>query len=141
MTGCTYGKGNLIHLDYGKHAYTFIRRSDGKAIRITSRPDAWGKPDPEHQKLRTKVTRKEATDEEEKQFKKELLERAYAILDRPSEELFTITPVSLEMPAKARFNDSLTCDSCGEFVMESRSRLFQGQQLCIPCFEQQDRRF
>ena len=29
MTGCTFGKGNLIHLDYGKNAFTFIRCSDG----------------------------------------------------------------------------------------------------------------
>ena len=31
LTGCTFGKGNLIHRDWGKNAYTFFRRSDGKA--------------------------------------------------------------------------------------------------------------
>lgn len=41
ITGCTFGKGNLIHLDYGKNAFRFIRRSDGKAIRIRVKPDAW----------------------------------------------------------------------------------------------------
>ncbi len=31
MTGCTFGKGNLIYRDYGKNAFTFWRRSDGRA--------------------------------------------------------------------------------------------------------------
>ena len=44
LTGCTFGKGNLIHLDYGKNAFTFIRRSDGKALRILTRPNATGAP-------------------------------------------------------------------------------------------------
>ncbi len=40
LTGCTFGKGNLIHRDYGKNAFTFVRRSDNKAIRILTKPDA-----------------------------------------------------------------------------------------------------
>src|SRR5450756_2944554 len=27
VTGCTFGKGNLIFKDYGKHVYTFINRA------------------------------------------------------------------------------------------------------------------
>jgi formylmethanofuran dehydrogenase subunit E len=38
LTGCTFGKGNLVHRDFGKNAYTFIRRSDGKAIRLSPTP-------------------------------------------------------------------------------------------------------
>ena len=40
LTGCTFGKGNLIHLDHGKNAYTFVRRSAGKGIPVVARPDA-----------------------------------------------------------------------------------------------------
>lgn len=40
LTGCTFGKGNLVHRDYGKNAYTFFRRSDGTAIRIAARPSS-----------------------------------------------------------------------------------------------------
>ena len=35
LIGCTLGKGNLIYRDYGKSVYTFIRRRDKKAIRVT----------------------------------------------------------------------------------------------------------
>ena len=41
LTGCTFGKGNLIYRDLGKTAFTFIRRSDGKAIRVASKPPPW----------------------------------------------------------------------------------------------------
>src|SRR5574340_1287646 len=34
MTGCTFGKGNLIFKDYGKQVYTFMKRPSGKAVRI-----------------------------------------------------------------------------------------------------------
>lgn len=39
LTGCTFGKGNLIFRDYGKHAFTLGRRSDGKAVRVVLNPD------------------------------------------------------------------------------------------------------
>ena len=68
FTGCTFGKGNLIHLDYGKNAFTFIRRSDGKAIRIVARPDAFGQLNPAHQALTTRVRSSEATPGEQAQF-------------------------------------------------------------------------
>jgi len=30
---------------------------------------------------------------------------------------------------------NLTCEACGEKTMESRTRRFNGQTLCAPCFE------
>ena len=35
VTGCTFGKGNLIFRDYGKQVYTFIKRPSGDGIRIS----------------------------------------------------------------------------------------------------------
>ena len=67
LTGCTFGKGNLIHRDFGKNAYSFFRRSDGRAVRISVRPDAWQR-DPEHQALFAKVRARSATDEERRRF-------------------------------------------------------------------------
>ena len=42
LLSCTYGKGNLIHMDYGKLAFNFYRRSDGKAIRVIGKPEIFG---------------------------------------------------------------------------------------------------
>ncbi|MBN1106125.1 MAG: TraR/DksA C4-type zinc finger protein, partial [Deltaproteobacteria bacterium] len=38
-------------------------------------------------------------------------------------------------PERARILSSLSCECCGEATMETRTRRFQGQVLCIPCFE------
>ncbi|GAC1326221.1 MAG: hypothetical protein NVSMB2_25160 [Chloroflexota bacterium] len=111
MTGCTYGKGNLIHRDYGKNAFTFYRRSDDRAVRLASRPQAWGPADQDRDA------------------------RSEAILDAPLEHLFTIEPVVGPIPRKARIHTSLTCEHCGEQTMETRARHFGGQTLCLPCFE------
>src|SRR4030066_981430 len=35
MTGCSFGKGNLIFKDYGKQVYTFIKRPSGDGLRIS----------------------------------------------------------------------------------------------------------
>jgi formylmethanofuran dehydrogenase subunit E len=141
LTGCTYGKGNLIHLDYGKNAFTFIRRSDGKAIRIVTRPGAWGEPDPEHQVLRANIANDTANEEEQQRFQALHQERSRTILERSLEALFDVSPVKPAVPAKARIHDSVTCVGCGEVVMETRSRLFRGQTLCIPCFAARDQRY
>jgi len=109
MTGCTFGKGNLIHLDYGKNAFTFIRRSDGKAIRLVTKPQSWGESSPE--------------------------QRGQIILDLPLETLFEVQTVEPLIPAKARVRESIQCEACGEMVMETRIRLMDGRKLCIPCFE------
>ncbi len=135
LTGCTYGKGNLIHEDYGKNAYTFIRHSDGKAIRIMTRPDAWGERDPEQQTLFVKIRTGEATPEERARYWVLHAERSYKILELPEERLFEVRPTEARIPKKARLHDSLRCDHCGEMTMETRTRRFKGQTLCIPCFE------
>jgi formylmethanofuran dehydrogenase subunit E len=37
LTGCTFGKGNFVFRDYGKHVLTLLRRSDGRAVRVSLR--------------------------------------------------------------------------------------------------------
>lgn len=136
LTGCTFGKGNLIHQDHGKNAYTFYRRSDGRAVRIVAKPDAWGQRTAEHEELATKVRGTgDATDEERARFQELHREHALALLERDPYELYTVTEVQGEPPPRARIHTSITCAACGEATMETRIRLLRGDQLCPPCFE------
>lgn len=142
LTGCTYGKGNLIHLDYGKNAFSFYRRSDGKAIRIVTRPDAWGGAlDEEHKILRAKISEGTATAIDKQRFQEIHQQKSQLILARPLETLFEVQPVDAPFPAKARIHNSVVCAGCGETVMETRSRVFRGELFCIPCFTGRDRRY
>ncbi len=140
LTGCTFGKGNLIHLDYGKNAFTFYRRSDGKGIRLVTRPDAFGEPDPEFESLRERLGDEDLTPEERARFWELHAARSRQILDIPLDELFELKEPEGKIPRHARVMDSVTCEGCSEQVMETRTRRFEGKTLCIPCFHQLEQR-
>jgi len=140
LLSCTFGKGNLIHKDYGKNAFTFYRRRDNKAARLVLRPDAYGELGKRLRELMGKASKGGLSPEEEKEgeaLRKEIKNR---ILTAPFEELFSIGPAQGPVPRKARILSSLICDECGEAVMESRVRRFQNRTLCIQCFEEAEKR-
>lgn len=140
MTGCTYGKGNLIHRDYGKSAFTFFRRSDGRAIRVATKRDAFGPQSPEREALSRRVRDGQGSAEERQTFQARQNERTETILSAPIDALFTIQFVDDPTPKKARIHTSHVCERCGEQAMESRVRHFGGQTLCTPCFERLESR-
>ena len=135
MTGCTLGKGNLVHLDYGKNAYTFLRRSDGKAIRVAPRPGALMRS-PEHSELMSKVRDGRATDEERQRFGELHQQRSRELLDMPEDELYDVREVEgAEIPPRAFVHISVHCAECREATMETRICRFNSRELCPPCFE------
>jgi len=136
LTGCTFGKGNLIHRDFGKNAYTFVRRSDGRAIRISTRPGGWGPPDPEREALFPKIRSGAASPEERKRFFALMQQRSELVMAMPIEEMYRVEEVDTAVPPAARVLTSIECESCGEPTMETRISLLEGRQLCSPCFDQ-----
>ena len=140
LTGCTFGKGNLIHLDYGKNAFTFYRRSDGKGVRIVARPEALDPPDPEWEALRSRMSAENLTSDERQRFWELHQARCQQILDITLDELFYFKEPQEDIPSHARIMDSITCESCGELVMETRTRRFSGKTVCIPCFSKLEQR-
>ena len=140
LTGCTFGKGNLIHLDYGKNAYTFIRRLDGHAIRIVTRTSGWPPDNPERQALVEKIKAGTASGAEQARYWELQEDRALAVLDMPEEQLFDVRQVAVEVPKRARLNASINCEECGEPTMETRIRRIDGRNVCIPCFTRAETR-
>jgi formylmethanofuran dehydrogenase subunit E len=140
LTGCTFGKGNLIHLDYGKNSFSFYRRSDGKGIRLVTRREALDEPDPEWERLRNRLGEADLTHEERDRFRQLHEARSRKILGLPLENLFEFKKPQGKIPSHARLMDSVTCESCGEGVMETRTRRFRGKTVCIPCFNELEQR-
>lgn len=134
LTGCTFGKGNLIHHDWGKNAFSFYRRSDGRAIRLAGRPDAWQR-DPEHQALFAKVRAGQASSEERERFGELHVAQARAVLAMEPDALYRFEEIAGRAPRKARIHASIVCADCGEGAMETRVHRFEGRELCTPCFE------
>ena len=132
LTGCTFGKGNLIHRDWGKNAYTFFRRSDGKAVRIAPR-QGWSRS-PELEALMAKP-RAQLTPAEQARAAQLRKEWELQLLATDPEELFTVTAIQAPMPHRARLHASIACADCGELTMETRVRKLAGREICLPCFE------
>jgi formylmethanofuran dehydrogenase subunit E len=140
LTGCTFGKGNLIHKDYGKNAFTFYRRRDGKAMRLVLRPTIYGDTGPLMRKLHHKMQTEGLSQEEEKTWKDARAAVSKRIMESDMPEVFEFKAPENPVPKKARILASLTCESCGEPVMETRTRRFNDQVLCIPCFDAMEAR-
>lgn len=136
ITGCTFGKGNLIHLDYGKNAFRFFRRSDGKAIRIVLKADAM-KPNPEEENLMKRVRQGEADENDRKQSDLFRQKRIEAVLAAPLADLVEVQSILCEIPQRAKLFTSVVCDGCGEKTMEPRLRRLEGKLYCPECFEKQ----
>jgi formylmethanofuran dehydrogenase subunit E len=135
LTGCTFGKGNLIHRDYGKKAFSFYRRTDGKAIRIITRPSAMDFPGQEREALFEKMHAGSMTKEEEQRFAELQDFLSQRILQTPLDDLFDIKAPPPLVPERARIHQNIPCEACGEEVMRTRIREIAGRRLCIPCAE------
>ncbi len=110
MAGCTFGKGNLIFKDYGKHVYTFYDRNTRKGVRVIFKV----------QKLPESLRA-----EREKLVK--------WILSEPDENVIELREVEIKEPERARIMKSVLCDFCGEAVMQTRTVQIEGKTACIPC--------
>jgi formylmethanofuran dehydrogenase subunit E len=110
VTGCTFGKGNLVFRDYGKLAYTLYSRAARRGVRVTFNrgavPD--GMRDDREAFIRW-------------------------VLKAPAAAILKLQEVTVDEPDTAKIHRSLPCAACGEFVMETRLQPVAGRRLCIPC--------
>lgn len=134
LTGCTFGKGNLIFRDYGKQVYSIVKRPSGEGVRISidfnppeeteEEKDAWkrySEGDRSEEVLRVIHSRK--------------AKRLEAILNASDEELMKLKKIKIELPPEASIYKSVRCEVCGEKVAEPKARLRDGKIVCIPCFQ------
>jgi formylmethanofuran dehydrogenase subunit E len=134
LTGCTFGKGNLIHRDYGKNAFSFFNRNTLKGFRALVRPGVFKEKENEYKKLSDKMKSKKASEHEKKEFDALKKKRAGEVRELKVEELFIISRAETAAPKQPYILKSKKCKNCGEMTMESRLRLLGGEVFCIPCF-------
>jgi len=132
MTGCTFGKGNFIFKNYGKHAFSLMDRKRGTGVRVCLRPDIF-KNDAEFLSLFERVQNEEASPVELERFGQLQMEKTKKILDADFDFLFKIEEISPDIPAKARVIESGICDLCGEPTKRDLLLQRDGKQICILC--------
>jgi len=110
LSGCTFGKGNLIFRDYGKPVFTLFSRSSGKGVRVLFLDSAL--PD---------------------EAKSDRSKKLDYILSASDDAILSLKKVSIDLPKPAKIYNSFSCDLCHESVMETRLQGVKGQMLCVPC--------
>lgn len=136
ITGCTFGKGNLIFKDYGKQVYTFFKRPSDKGLRISV---DWNPPEEniEERNMWNRYIKGDRSREVIETIHKRKSKKIRAILNAKDKELFKITESKIRLPEEAKIYPSLRCEICNEKMMEPRARIKHGKIVCIPCFEEE----
>lgn len=132
-TGCTFGKGNIRKLGYGKFVLTLIDNKTGRSVRVATRNEVI----------------KHNQESEFIQFRKKgvpaskidaaLIDPAIDfILAESNENPFKIDPVQEIKLNPGRPHDFNThiCEKCGEVMVERYTRIKNGKKVCIPCSEE-----
>lgn len=134
LTGCTFGKGNLIFKDYGKQVYTFIKRPSGEAVRISVDFEPPEETD-EERKMWKKYSEGDRSEEVLKAVHDRKAKKLKAILNASDSEVLKLEKKKMPLPPEARIYQSVRCSICGEKVAEPKARVKDGKIVCIPCFE------
>lgn len=107
ITGCSIGKGNLLHRSTGKQAFSFFNRSTSESIRLVLKPFA------------VEMDRKQRQD---------------YLLNTPASELFEFKKPHFALPEEARIFKTIICEQCGEGSPEHKIRFQEGKKVCCDCF-------
>jgi formylmethanofuran dehydrogenase subunit E len=133
VTGCTFGKGNLIFRDVGKRVYTVCSRHTGKGVRIAENYSPFEST--QLQGLRNAVFSNSATEEQKSEFRDFFQNSIRDILSASEDALLLVKEVNAPIPPRARIFNSLTCSRCGEKVMEPKAVKTASGICCADCAE------
>jgi len=118
-TGCTVGHRTLRVIDYGKVAVTLVDSQTERAFRIVPSP---------HSRALASAYAPDARS----RWQAQLL--AYQIM--PDEELLIAQPVTLRVSLEALLSKPgrrVTCETCGEEIINEREVVHEGTVLCRAC--------
>jgi formylmethanofuran dehydrogenase subunit E len=133
LLGTTIGKGNLIFKNYGKNAYTIIRRSNKKMFRFCRKTyyQYDGKDKEEFVSIDAAIHSGSASEEEKSRYK---LLKSLDLLSKPFNEVFSTKEADFPIPPYASITRSEPCAICKEPTMSTRLvKVENGRLVCIPC--------
>jgi len=132
VTGCTFGKGNIRKLHYGKWGVTLIDKKSGRAVRVVPRAEAMeaNKHTTFFSEFREKGIPASKVPAE---VVEPLIER---VMNAPEEQLLNVGEVFDKRWVDPPHSfDSYRCELCGEMTVEPYGRLLGDKKVCIPCRE------
>lgn len=130
MTGCTFGKGNIRQLGYGKFGLTLVDRKSGRAVRVVPKAEVQlqSQKSDFFQNYRMKgVPPTQVPDE----VVQPLIDNVMAAT---AEALFNVGEVTEYHEERSGESfGNFVCELCGDLVVEEFGRVKQGKKVCIPC--------
>lgn len=132
LTGCTFGKGNLIFRDYGKQVYTIALRPSGEGVRISIDFNPPEETEDE-KKAWKRYMEGDRSEEVLKIVHSRKAKKVEAILNAHDDEIMKVKRVKIELPEEAHIYQSVRCEVCSEKVAEPKARLRNGKVVCLPC--------
>ncbi len=132
ITGCTFGKGNIKKLGYGKWGLTLVEAATGRAVRVVPKGDvqAATKDTKFFKEYREKgVPASEVPDE----VVEPLINQ---VMNAKDEDILIISDVfHYDLPKHPHPFASFICDECGEMVVEGYGRPMGDKKVCQPCYD------
>ncbi len=143
------GKG-LVVLDYGKDVWIFIRDRDQKALRVVLKSGTFDHifktaPDAdEYNTLSRKIKGKKANEQDRRQFLALKKQKTAQMLLVPEDKAFNLRwldkkdtdTLKASLPKPGKSGGRIQCVMCREEVFEQYTRVKNGRELCIPCFNE-----
>ncbi|MFZ2095492.1 MAG: FmdE family protein [Anaerolineales bacterium] len=132
VTSCTFGKGNIRSLGYGKFALTLIDNKTGRSVRVVATPEAMRRSQ-ESEFIKFRKQGMPASQVDEK-LVDPLIDQ---VLSEKANVLFKVEPIK-EMklpPMQPHAFDTIICAECGEVTVERYARVKNGKIVCQPCAE------
>lgn len=132
LLGVTVGNQALRVLDFGKHNYTFSRKSSDQGFRLRFRNLEFG-DEQTFETLEEKIVHNLITLDEVVQFQQLLDARVDKLLSSLPEELFDLErncPPAMTIEAPTTY---VSCSGCGQQVLRERAVKDQGRFYCTPC--------
>jgi formylmethanofuran dehydrogenase subunit E len=128
-TGCTFGKGNIRKLHYGKWGLTLIDKKNQKAVRVTPKAEAMAR------NKQTKFMEMRKAGTPASQVPAEIADPLVEMVSNaPDDMLLSVGPVTDYTWKDAPHTfESVVCTLCGEMTVERNARVKEGQVVCIPC--------
>jgi formylmethanofuran dehydrogenase subunit E len=136
VTGCSMGNNSLIYRDFGKTAFSLVKR-DGTGLRLVSKPsfrNALHEKNPEFAKYYNLVVAEQNRDEELLyKFKKSAKDACFSLLEWDINDIFKIESVKLDLPNYAPVRESVVCEVCGEEIMMGKEIIENNKIYCKGC--------
>lgn len=132
ITGCTFGKGNIKKLEYGKWAVTLVDRASGRAVRANARAEAMA-----NNKKTTFFSEYREKGIPASKVPDDVVEPLVVnVINAPQDNLVSVSEIfHYTIDDYPHSFASFVCDECGEMTAEPYGRIAHDKHVCLTCRE------